>query len=393
MKEKKQYATASYALVQGLYWMSFCIIFTFSSIYLLDRGFRNTEIGLLIAVSGAISAVLQPLAGDFADRKKNLSLRVLVIIISCLMLILAAGLFLAAKQPVMTLLFYGMLVVLLQVLTPLLYSLGMRCVNKGVSLNFGLARGIGSLAFAGISYLAGLLVAAVGAVVIPFLIAGIYMLLIVAVSAFRYDVAAPSGCEEEGAKLQQKGGRKETGFFKRYHRFLMLLAGAVLVFTSHNMINNFAFQIVQSKGGGSEAMGTMIALAAGSELPIMFLFGWMVKKVSSGTWLKISGVFFFIKALATYAVTGMGGMYLIQGLQMFGFALFVVASVYYVNQIMDEKDRVKGQAYMTMTNTLGSVLGSLAGGALIDMAGIRIMLLVSAGAAVAGMLLMGVSTE
>jgi len=168
----------------------------------------------------------------------------------------------------------------------------------------------------------------------------------------------------------------------------MLLLGAILVFVSHNMLNNFAFQIMESKGGGSSAMGTAIALAAASELPTMFLFGWMVTKVRCDVWLKISGLFFLIKAAATVLVRDVAGMYLIQGLQMFGFALFVVASVYYVNMIMKDKDRTKGQAFMTMTNTLGGVLGSACGGALIDGFGIHTMLLVSTGVAAVGMALM-----
>lgn len=393
MNVSKGNATASYAAVQGVYWMSFCIIFTFSSVYLLDRGFSNTEIGLLIGISGMISAVLQPLAGDLADRSRRCSLRGLIIALGGVMLLASLGVLMAASSPLLTLLLYGILVVLLQVLTPLVYSLGMSCINRGIPLNFGVARGIGSLAFAVISYAAGLLVAAAGTRVIPCLIAVLYGLLIVAVLRFGYDKEKNEAVSKAEAQTRGTEKTENSGFFRRYRRFWLLLVGGILAFTSHNMINNFAFQIVETKGGGSEAMGTVIALAAVYELPVMFLFGWMVKKVKSGTWLIISGLFFTLKAVATLLVTNIVGMYLIQGFQMFGFALFVVASVYYVNSIMEEKDRVKGQAYMTMTNTLGSVLGSLFGGVLIDAMGIPAMLLVSSVAAAAGMVTMAVAAE
>lgn len=411
MENGRQSKTARYALIQGLYWMSFCIIFAYASVYLLDKGFSNTAIGLLVGISGTISAVLQPLIGGMAgDGPGKVPLKQMIMSGCALMVLVGLSLFLVSGNRMLTLVCYGVGVTFLQVLTPLVYSLGMVCINRGEKLDFGLARGFGSLAYAGISYVAGFMVASVGTEFIPASIAGLYALMLVAVFFFRAgEMPAPApgrlngagntagavsgkclsdeNCKNE-AEEEKRNNQQEVTFFKRYPRFLMLLLGATLVFVSHNMLNNFAFQIMESKGGGSSAMGTAIALAAASELPTMFLFGWMVKKVRCDIWLKISGLFFLIKAVATVLVTSVAGMYVIQGLQMFGFALFVVASVYYVNMIMKEKDRTRGQAFMTMTNTLGGVLGSSFGGAFIDGFGIHTMLLVSTVVAAAGMVLM-----
>lgn len=433
MESGQQSKTAQYALIQGLYWMSFCIIFAYASVYLLDKGFSNTAIGLLVGISGTISAVLQPLVGGMAgDGPGKVPLKRMIMSGCALMVLVGLSLFLVSGNQMLTLVCYGMAITVLQVLTSLVYSLGMVCINRGERLDFGLARGLGSLAYAGISYVAGFMVASVGTEFIPASIAGLYGLMLAAVFFFQAgemqvpalgrltgdrseagaggnaaaagtvgnaatgagDAAGTEGKwkSDENYQNEDKGetqnNQQEVTFFKRYPRFLMLLLGATLVFVSHNMLNNFAFQIMESKGGGSSAMGTAIALAAASELPTMFLFGWMVKKVRCDIWLKISGLFFLIKAAATVLVSSVAGMYVIQGLQMFGFALFVVASVYYVNMIMKDKDRTRGQAFMTMTNTLGGVLGSSFGGALIDGFGIHTMLLVSTVVAAAGMVLM-----
>lgn len=53
--------------------------------------------------------------------------------------------------------------------------------------------------------------------------------------------------------------------------------------------------------------------------------------------------------------------YGIQIFQMLGWGLMAAASVYYVNSIMDAEDAIKGQAYITMTYTLGSVIGAFLG--------------------------------
>lgn len=395
MENGQQNKTAQYALIQSFYWMSFCVIFAYASVYLLDKGLSNTAIGLVIGISGTVSAVLQPWVGSLADGSGKASLKGIILLLGGLMMVLGICLLAVTQNRVFTVVCYGAQITLLQVLTPLIYALGMGCINRGEQLNFGLARGIGSLAYAVVSFAAGFLVASMGVAVIPLSIVGIYGVLVVAVLFFRYresgtSTGAAAGFNQSGTA---KGDEIKQPFFKRYHRFSILLAGGILVFVSHNMINNFAFQVMESKGGGSSAMGIAIALAAASELPVMFVFAWLVKVVSCDKWLKLSGLFFFVKAAATLLVTDVKGMYLIQGLQMFGFALFVVASVYYVNAIMEEQDQVKGQAFMTMTNTLGAVLGSTLGGVLIDGFGIKALLTVSAAAGAAGMVLMGVSAK
>ena len=59
--------TAQYTAIQGSYWASYCCVVTFSSVYLLSRGFSNVQIGTLISVSGLLSSLLQPLVSKLAD--------------------------------------------------------------------------------------------------------------------------------------------------------------------------------------------------------------------------------------------------------------------------------------------------------------------------------------
>ena len=49
---KPRFLTSHYAWIQGCYWMAYCILLFFSSVYLLDQGFSNTQIGLLLGLSG-----------------------------------------------------------------------------------------------------------------------------------------------------------------------------------------------------------------------------------------------------------------------------------------------------------------------------------------------------
>lgn len=182
-------------------------------------------------------------------------------------------------------------------------------------------------------------------------------------------------------------------FLRKYKRFTIVLVGCILIYLGHVLLNSFTFQIVQSKGGGSSEMGTATAIAAMSELPTLFLFGYMLKKARCDIWFRLTGIFFTLKSLGSLLAPNMTVFYGIQIFQMLGWGLMAAASVYYVNSIMDAEDAIKGQAYITMTYTLGSVIGAFLGGALIDFSGVNTMLLFATISAAVGAVIIFFSAE
>ena len=67
--------TPRFVAIQSSYWACYCCIISFSSVYLLDRGFSNAQVGLVISLGGLLSALLQPRVSQAADRLQKLSLR------------------------------------------------------------------------------------------------------------------------------------------------------------------------------------------------------------------------------------------------------------------------------------------------------------------------------
>ena len=65
---------AEYGGIHATYWMAYAVISSFASAYLLDRGYTNSEIGLILAVGSIVAVFLQPFMADFADRAKKISL-------------------------------------------------------------------------------------------------------------------------------------------------------------------------------------------------------------------------------------------------------------------------------------------------------------------------------
>ncbi len=367
--------TTRYGVVQAAYWSGFCMVILFASAYLLDAGLSNAQIGIVIAVGGALSAVLQPVVAGAADRSRRVPLRIWAAALSALLLITAAILLLPGLHWLLTAVFFGLLILTVQLLQPLVNALGMAAMARGVPVNFGVARAAGSGVFALVSVVAGWIVASAGAVTVPLLIIGFQAVFLVATVTFVYraGVAVVAEADVEEPDMEAP---VEPMTPARWRRFFALLAGVTLSMASHAMINNYMLQIMRHHGGGAGEMGTAIMIAAVLELPVMMLWSRVVGRWSPGRLLQIAGVFFVVKTGLTWLAPSVHGIYGAQTLQMVAFAVMVMASVYYVERLLPARDRIKGQAYMTMTSTVGSVVGSLAGGVLLDVSGVSLMLLV-----------------
>ena len=120
----------------------------------------------------------------------------------------------------------------------------------------------------------------------------------------------------------------------------------------------------------------------------MLLFTMLKKRFSSSRLFVLSGFFFAVKAGAYLLAQTVPQFLIAQIFQMGAFALYIPASVYYVNETMAPRDKFKGQAVMTATNTLGGVIGSLLGGFLLDHSGVSPLLISGFALSAAGAVLL-----
>lgn len=125
----------------------------------------------------------------------------------------------------------------------------------------------------------------------------------------------------------------------------------------------------------------------------MFGFSRIARRWSAGSLLTIAGMAFVAKGVWYLMAGSVWGILAAQILQMFSFALFASASVYYAEESMEEQDKVTGQACMSCTITAGAVVGNLVGGWVLDACGVGILLAVALGMAVTGSVLASVSEK
>ena len=385
MKLNTRKLMIQYCILQGSYWASFCVIYAFATVFLLSRGFESSMIGVIIAAGNILGVILQPMVASIADRSEKISLHKLTAMLSIIMILLLVLLYFVPNGLLAVAVLFLLTDTFLQVIQPLINSVSVYYVNQGVSVDFGAARGIGSLSYAAASYILGIVVEKFGTRSI--LMAGILVALVLLVTVLSMPVFSSSAASRLGEKEPEQNDAGLIVFAGRYKNFMLTLAGITLLFTFHNMNNAYLIKVIENVGGTSADMGRMLSIAAITELPVMFLFSRISKHFKSSTLLMVSSAFFAIRAAGFMLAGNVMIMYLVAMLQIGSFALYIPSSVYYVNETMLDQDKFKGQAVMTATNTLGGVFGSLFGGFLIDNAGVGAMNTVCFGMAAAGAVL------
>lgn len=386
----KKNLTFLFGLSQCAYWCGFAVVSAFASLYLLGIGVSNSSIGIVMAVGALISAVLQPVLGTLADRFPAFSARRILTFLILLSSISAVIMLLLGNRNILVIcVLYAGCVMALQIMQPFINSLAMMSINDGYELNFSITRAVGSIGYAFAAYVIGVLGDRFGGVIVPIFIIITFVMLLATLLFFPAHKSSGNfesiNGEGEGMKdeeaLDSQGilstkQEKEPFFFAKYPKYGILFFGLIMIYFGHVLINNFTLQIIQTKGGQSAEMGSVASLAALIELFMMLSFTRIRKYVSLATLLRVSGLFFAIKVLASLLVPNVAGYYAIQIFQLFGWGIMCVGLVLYVNEIMAPEDVVKGQAYATMTYTIGSIVASWIGGVLLDVAGVNVMLIV-----------------
>ena len=380
-----------YACIHGFYWMLCCSMIGYASVFLLDKGFTNTTIGTVLAISNILAVFGQPAVASYMDKTSKLSLRMLISLILVVIIALSLVLcFLTGASMVMVVLTIVAFTLMLT-LQPFINSLTFAFEKNGIHINFGLARGIGSVAYAVMSLILGNLVAAFSPELLPFFYVGLSLCALF----FVYTFFLP-GHKDEIVHQEKETEHDQLSmgqFIKKYKTFMLLLVATVLLFFDHSVINNFFIQVVNHINVNSADMGNAIFLAAVLELPTMALFTKFQQKIGCKNMMLISAVFFSVKHVLTYFAVNMFMIYVAQVMQMLAYAVFIPASVYYVSQLVEEHDMNKGQALVTGAMTLASVFASLAGGVLLDALGVSKVLMIGAIISVLGTICMFISVE
>ena len=372
---KKGNATVSYALLQASIWGYYAIIVGYSSSFMYHHGFSDGQISIVLGITTALSCVAQLSLAELIARLEKLTVFRTLLALGAALLV-CAGL-MRASGAVPAVLGLGLGLVLLQVLPAMGNAIGMDSIAQGSPVNYDVARAIGSGGYSVLALLTGQLVSRLGVNVLWVLTLVDTLVLLGSVLWFHH-------AGEITVKQVKNREKRKGGFLKSYPLFGLVLLGSIVLMISHNLVCSFLLQIIVHKGGDTSHQGIAAFISAMTELPVMFAFGWLLKKRSSGFWLGFSAAVLVLKPLLLFLAGNVYGVYAAQTTQMIGYAVYVMASAYYAGSATDEADMVRAQSYMTAAIPIGSLIANSTGAFLCQYYTPQGMLLVSVAAAVIG---------
>jgi len=352
-----------YGLLQGFYWGLFGLTIAFVNSYLTGIGLGVEYVGAITAIFTLLAGIMQSFLGHLSDRStkfnwKNLIAILLVIrIIVNLLLMINSNLFIAG-------ILYGLAILLVHAMMPFVNAANFYYEEKNIELNYGMARGVGSLFYAALTYIVGNWIASFGVHVV------LTSSLLIGVLFFMTLLSMPYNKEDDLVVEVAPDDTLKQGFFKKYPKFILMITAFALIMAFHNNTTIYMLQILETVKAGNKELGTALSIAAMCELPMMFGFSALKKRMATGNIILFSSVAYFIKGLIYIFASSVMGIYIAQVLQMLSFASFASAAVYYTQERMDIKDKIQGQSIMSSFQTFGSVLGSLIGGFVIKSKGI-----------------------
>lgn len=365
----KQSLTFRYTLHQMTYWATAAGIVSFATAFLLGRGFTPSAVGTMLACGNLLSCIFQPILAQWADRIggniiKWLSLGLTAASAACFLII---GLMPVGYFTMGMLYLTG--VFAFDAMNPLMNAISVSYTNHGYTINYGLGRGLGSLAYAFAALVIGKVMSRFG---------GNWMIWIslgllganVAIAAAYPDVRTDRAEQETGLE-----SCTALTFFSRYRWYCLSLLGVGLLGMFHAMTENYLIEIVVPLGGDSGSVGVALFIATAIETVVIVRLDWVRKHISDTWLLKLAGLSFLLKSVLFLLAGNVMTIYAIQLLQATSYSFLSPTQMYYANSRVAQADMVKGQAFITAAYTLGCAAGNYAGGQLLTWLSVRALLL------------------
>ena len=393
-----KYLNARYALCNIGFMLLVSGSLGFAYNYLSQSGFESGTIGTVMSIVSLLGVFIGPAAGDIVDRSDKITQKtfitgsmVICVALSAVLLALPKGSFLIL--PVIIIAFAASTVGM-----PLLNGMAFIYEKSGGVINYGLCRGLGSAAYAVGSNIVGRLWGVFGRNTLP-----IWVILGAVLTAVAINLMPNAPKQAAPKKQDKKDAQPEESisvlqFFGKYPKTITAILALVLLYFCHNVFNTYLGAVLGDimKGSTDEQVaavqGNALFIQAMVELPTMFGFALILKKLSVNQVMAISAIFYSLKHIVLLLASNIPMFYAGMILQMFSYAALTPAIVYYANEQVSEEDRNKGQAVFMTANTVGGLLASFVGGWIFQLLSVRAGLTVSVIASVAGTILMVLGT-
>ena len=382
MEQQKQISSRLYILAQCLYWVSGCAVVSFAVVYLGDKGFRQSEAGLICSAAAALSFLLTSGMSALLDAGKVRSsfLGAALFGMTALSLVLVS---LDPEPGFLTAAMYALAIAALQSAVFFYNKLYADLSYLGFRLDFGVARGLGSVSFSVASFLLGMLVRDRGSRFLPGAAAVPVLLQLLCVLFLSRLVGSGSGME----KVSRTSSGSLLRFLADNRRFARFLFGAGLISAINMTLTTFLIHITERAGGSPGTFGILNAYMALIEIPVMLFYTRLRDRIPLRSLAAVGLICFCLKILGFTLSVNRVILFLAATMHALSFGLFTPASVDYVKDYVPRADSAKGQGLMVSVPILFSCVTLGIFGALLEHVGLPATLWLSSGISLLGLLL------
>ena len=364
--------TFRYSLHQLAYWASAAGIISFATTFLLQKGFPSSQVGFLMACASLLSGVTQPALAAMADRAKRCILSPLILTLTGICTVCFAVLLLDGLPPAVFALLYLVGVWSFDAMIPLLNAIHVYYTGGGWHINYGFARGIGSLSYSLSALALGYVIESLGP---NWMLRAVLLLLPLCILVtLSYPKAQETRPTPNNEDTLQQDVCSLSDFVLRYRWYCLSLGGVLMLAMFHAMTENYFIAIMGRLGGDSRHVGIALFIATVTEAGVLVFFDRIRRKISDHWLLRFAAFSFLLKSVLLLVAPNIPFIYATQLLQMTSYAFLSPVQVYYASEKVRPADMVKGQAFITASYTLGCAAGNLLGGLLMQWLGVPAIL-------------------
>lgn len=354
--------------LQWFFWSGFGAVNGFLVAYLNNAGFDSLQVGFVLALFAGFAIIGQPAWGYFSDYTGRLIVTLLLTLAGGLLSLVIFYTF-GRQNYVSILIATALFGFCLEPTTALIDTLTYKIMDHGQPINYGLTRAMGSVGFAITMALTGIILDAIG--IIHMYAISFGMLSIALIVTFLILKDSRFVEHAKSYRFTSNTERKPISLLIKNKEISVFLIVNFLIFTAFRAAVIYMPLLIIELGGTNQHIGVASGVMAVSEVPVLILSTYLIKKFGDQTILLWSFGFFTLRIFLHLLVSSAWGVVFVQAAQGLSFGLYLPASVHFMYRVSPAGYKATAQALsVAVSFGLASVSGSFLGSLIISTTGI-----------------------
>lgn len=359
MLERYKNSYLCYFLMYNFYYLSWAIFSALISIYLLDKGFKASEVSLVVSTSFLTSMIFQPVIGMFSDRYDVKKVNFVLFTLAGI-----GGLaFMFASSLITITIGYSFVLTLINGTNPV-----MEKIASSSPYQYGKIRIWGTIGYATGSWLAGMIYQLISpsAIFICFIITMILCII---------GLLGTKTPSELGQNNEEK--TKTSTLFHNYKYLYYLIIAAIFQGIT-NMANTYIPAMFQNDGLKVSLVSTILSFAVLCEAPLVLFSNKFMDKLTNKRLLIIAysmitiqflcyalNVWLPLKVIITLITKHPSGM------------LFIMINLKIVSTLVPKEHQITALAFVQTLRNLSSIIFQNIAGKILDISSYQILFALS----------------